>query len=510
MEQNNIYSKATFSQPDVNSKKSPAYPASRLTPQEKHDLSIQVLAGVKPVSHISKEMEVSRKFLYQQAKKADTAILSALSKKEKDSDVLFYLPVTRLWLKQFIIALVFLCHSSFRGIIELLSTVFDYHDISLGSIHNIVSEAYVKAKAINATEDYSKIRHISLDELFQSRKPVLAGVDLDSNYCFLLSAEDHRDETTWGVHLLDCAEKGLNPEYTIADFGKGLRAGHAAAWEDVPCFGDVFHAVYEFQKLSTFLTNRAFHLLSASENIDSKMEKAKVKKQGQALSKKSAIVHQKSAQAIQLADDVNILLDWMKNDILAMAGPPLSERSLLYDFVLKELRSRESLCPHRIKPIMNLFQRHKEDLLAFAKILDEQIVIISKELNVQPQLTYAIANLQVLDRRSQQYWQQENQLRKKLGSKYHDLKKAVHNAIDQTHRSSSLVENFNSRLRNYFFLRKHISNNYLELLRFFLNHHRFIRSEHGERVGKSPAELMTGNIQPHWLEMLGFQMFKRN
>jgi hypothetical protein len=55
----------------------------------------------------------------------------------------------------------------------------------------------------------------------------------------------------------------------------------------------------------------------------------------------------------------------------------------------------------------------------------------------------------------------------------------------------------------------HLSAGYLSLLQFFLNHRRFLRSEHAERVGQSPAELLTGQSQPHWLEMLGYQRFQR-
>ena len=76
-------------------------------------------------------------------------------------------------------------------------------------------------------------------------------------------------------------------------------------------------------------------------------------------------------------------------------------------------------------------------------------------------------------------------------------------------RASSLVENVNSRLRTYFFLRRHLGPDYLELLRFFLNHRRLPRSERAERVGKSPAELLTGQRHGHWLELLGYQRFAR-
>jgi hypothetical protein len=73
----------------------------------------------------------------------------------------------------------------------------------------------------------------------------------------------------------------------------------------------------------------------------------------------------------------------------------------------------------------------------------------------------------------------------------------------QTPRSSSLVENLNSRLRNYFTLRRHLAGSYLGLLRFFLNHRRFMRSRHAERNGKSPWQVMTGQDHPHWLTLLG-------
>ena len=49
-----------------------------------------------------------------------------------------------------------------------------------------------------------------------------------------------------------------------------------------------------------------------------------------------------------------------------------------------------------------------------------------------------------------------------------------------------------------------------DLLRFFLNHRRFLRSECPHRVGKSPPELLTGQPHQHWLELLGYERFQRN
>ena len=108
------------------------------------------------------------------------------------------------------------------------------------------------------------------------------------------------------------------------------------------------------------------------------------------------------------------------------------------------------------------------------------------------------------------YWQGWNRLRAKMGDraregggKFHALFDAVDQAMAETPRSSSLVENLNSRLRTYFTLRRQLGNSYLDLLRFFLNHRRFLRSRCAERNGKSPREVMTGEDHPHWLTLLG-------
>ena len=86
---------------------------------------------------------------------------------------------------------------------------------------------------------------------------------------------------------------------------------------------------------------------------------------------------------------------------------------------------------------------------------------------------------------------------------------AVIMALNSTERTSSMVENLNSRLRPYLFSRREIGNGYLGLLRFFLNHKPFERSDNANRKGKSPAELLAGKPHPHWLEMLGYTRFSR-
>jgi transposase-like protein len=52
-------------------------PASQLSPKQRKELAITVLARTEPVTDVAQQYQVSRKFLYQQAKKADTALETA-------------------------------------------------------------------------------------------------------------------------------------------------------------------------------------------------------------------------------------------------------------------------------------------------------------------------------------------------------------------------------------------------------------------------------------------------
>jgi len=355
-------------------------PAACLGATERKTLSLQVLARAEPVTRLAQGYQVSRKFLYQQAAKAKQALDRTFSPSPTDKSVIFHLPITKDWIRQFVLAEVLIGHSSFRAVIEILNTLFDYRGISIGTVHNIVNSAVQKARLINQAETLSAIRIAAHDEIYQAGKPVLVGMDVDSTYCYLLAAEDHCDETTWGVHLLDLSEQGLCLDYTIADGGKGLRAGQQAAWDDVPCHGDVFHAERDLGKLAFFLENSAAGCSTIRQKLERKMERAKKQGEGQSLSRKLAYARQAEDQAIELAEDIRTLTDWMQNDILCPADPDLQTRRKLYDFVIEELRAREDLCPHRIGPVRRMLENHRDNLLALVACLAPILSPRRKEL----------------------------------------------------------------------------------------------------------------------------------
>ena len=234
--------------------------AHRLVPRQRQQLAQEALAG-RSVRALAQEYQVSRQFVYQQLHQAHDALDQAFAAPPPDDQaVLFSVPVTKDWVRQLVLGLVLICHSSLRGVSELLADLFNY-PLSVGSVHNILQEAVTRARVVNGQADLSGIRVGAHDEIFQARQPVLVGADVASTYCYLLSLEEHRDADTWGVRLLELADRGFHPQATIADFAGGLRAAQAEVLPDVPCRGDVFHALYEAGALVTALENRAYEAI---------------------------------------------------------------------------------------------------------------------------------------------------------------------------------------------------------------------------------------------------------
>ncbi len=94
--------------------------ASGLPSHHRQQLAVKVISKQEPVSHIARNEQVSRKFLYQQKHIAQNALNQAFERPEKDAEVLYHLPVTKKWIFQLILGLIFICHSSYRGVVELL------------------------------------------------------------------------------------------------------------------------------------------------------------------------------------------------------------------------------------------------------------------------------------------------------------------------------------------------------------------------------------------------------
>ena len=480
--------------------------ATNMPAHERKGLAILALTKEAQVTRLSEQQGISRQFIYRQKHMAEQTIDQAFA--TNHTQVMFYLPVTPEWIDQLILSLTLICRSSCRGVKELMQGMLGV-SVSEGTVHNRLQCAAAQASAINRAQDLSAIGVGLHDEIFQGSVAVLAGVDAASTYCYLLAAAEQRDSDTWAIHLLDACKQGFNPDHTIADAGQGLRAGQKVALPGTPCHGDVFHIQQQCESLANVLAHRAKGAVSRCRALEAQMLQAKEVGCGNTLSRELTLARQAEQQASRLAKDVRTLVAWLSHDILALAGPDLAGLRVLFDFIVAELHQREHLDSARIRPVRRALENQRDDLLAFAGVLDAKLGTIAQGSKVSIDLVRDACLLQRKSALSSAYWKRWNQLHERLADKFHGVLDAVVEAMKHIPRASSMVENLNSRLRTYFTLRRQLGTPYLGLLQFFLNHRTFLRSRCPERVRKSPAQLLTGKAHPHWLELLGFTRFQR-
>jgi len=546
------------------------FKANALSSTERRDLGLKAILNQRPVTTLAKESGVSRKFIYAQKDKATEALDNAFIAESKEAEVLFTIEVTHDFLHASALSLALNCHSSERGIVQHFQDIYDY-DISEGKAHGFLAQAAQKASIENKKIDLANVKIAAHDEIFQGHDPILVGCDAETTFTYLLSKEKKRDAYTWGANLLGCQEMGLNPNQVIADFGTGLRAGQATVWPNLPCDADVFHVLMDLGKVKAYLENRAIGTIANVYELAKNV--LRFQKQAQVLSMELEKVREKTKSAasttlvqmnifttivpdcydaknnatqtsskileieskimdnqkqqnellqtlfqaratekniINLVDTVETIKDWLQHDIFSVAGPDYAKRRELFDFVVNVLVDSEKNCPSKhVRKMVTKLKNQRKDILRFVLRNDAKLVAVAKELKIEYAFLRELFELYGIPCDSKNYWNQEQKLRKKIGANFHLAVMRINAIIEETVRASSVVENINSRLRSYFFLRKSFGQESLDLLQFYLNHKTFLRSEHPERVNKSPAELLSGQPHPHWLEMLGFKRFKQ-
>jgi hypothetical protein len=358
-------------------------PAKALAPSQRLTLGLHALADTQSITGLADEFGVSRKFVYQQATKAQTALDDAFTPADTpDDEVLFHLPVTKQWLRQVALGLTLICHSSYRGVHEFCRDLLDVH-LSIGTVHNIVHAAIDTARPYNATANLAHVAYAGLDEIYQHRQPVLVAADIESTYCFLLSREECCDGDTWGIRLFEARDRGLAPDAFVSDFGAPIQAGLKLAMPGTPHRGDVFHGLMVITEAITFLEKHAYQKMTVYHKLQ--QEKNKRMKQGQHasnLSSKMDLADKAQIKAIDLADSIAVLGRWLRHDIFAVSGLPYPDRCTLFDFVLAELQDRAPLYPKQLDPICSLLKNHREQLLAFAAQLDQDLVHLAAQFEV--------------------------------------------------------------------------------------------------------------------------------
>ena len=474
----------------------------------RRDIAVQAFKSQQTVSDISKTYGCSRTTVYKQQNKVVTAVNKAFED-EDDDTILFYIPITKSYIKQAVTSLFLICKSSYRDIIFFLKTMFDY-TLSLGSVFAIIDEASDKASCVNQSYDLSSIKTGAADEKFHRNKPFLAVVDIESRFCPLLVKEERRDYETWGIHLLDLQACGFAPNTMILDGAKGLVKGHEVALPGTKLRRDHFHILKDLKDCARFINNQEASRVTATLKLYTRTENARdeIKKM-----KFSAELAEKLTQLSVLEEtrhSFSILVQWLQHDVLQLAGHPPMDRAILYDFIVDEMSVLATTHPHRITDIVTSLKTQREALLDVAHALNDKFLELAKKHKILLEMVWKICYTTRYSMDSIKYGITSCELESLIGDeKYDAIEDEVLLILEGTHRCSSMVENLNSRLRPYLDEKKEVTQKTLGLVRFYLNHKPFMRSYHKHLVNKTPAEAMTGKVHKPWLELIGYTPFQR-
>jgi len=479
-----------------------------MTNRQRKEIGIQAFSNRSTITNIANQNNTSRKFIYNQKNKIADAANEAFEEKDANEKILFNLPVTKTWLEQLVLCLLLHCRGSFRNIQQVIEDCFDY-SIALGTVHNISDRAKTSAGVINSNQNLSPVKLAAHDEIFHHNKPTLVGVDIHSLYCYLLTEEDHRDEETWAIRLLELQDQGFNPDRIIGDDGSGMRSAHKSILPNTPFDYDNFHLSKLMMETRRYFRNCYKTSVTEALDMKDKLRKMTFNEISSPYISTLAELEEREVTMKYLSNTMDTLVSWMQHDVLNKAGKNPQERRGLYDFIVREFSKLEKIHPHRIGKMCVTLKAKRDQSLAYCDVLNEKFRTISKSHQCSLEFVWRICELLRCEIGGDTYAIRSIPLEDSRGDQFDEIEDEVIAALCSTERTSSMVENFNSRLRVSFHMRREIGHGYLGLLQFFLNHKPFLRSSKGHRVGKTPVEILNGKTHPHWLELLGYTQFKR-
>jgi hypothetical protein len=479
---------------------------SRIPLPVKKEIALEAIKREYTIVDIARRYDCSRNTVYEQQEIALTAANNAF---EKEEDVLFFLPVTKDFIHATVVDLSIGCKVSTRDIVCHLENTLGYH-LAVGSVTNILDAASDKASCINNSYDLSLIKDSAADELYHHNKPLLASVDIPSRFCPLLVHADDRDHETWGIHLLDLQDKGFAPDVAILDGAKGLVKGHEVALPKTKLRHDNFHCIMDVKNCARFLKNKEASAATAAMKLYQRSINAKNEEKKKKYSEEFAVALSGCTDAEKIHEAFKTLSSWLQYDVLQLAGHPPTERALLFDFIVSEMTTLAERHPHRIDDIVTTLKTQRNALLDVANELNDKFTKIATRHSLSIDVIWAICYIARYALDGFKYFEKSSELEALIGTKYDEVEDEVLRILEETHRCSSMVENFNSRLRPYLDKRKFISQKRLALIQFYLNHKPFMRSKHERLKNKSPAEALTGKAHKPYLEMLGFRFSQRS
>lgn len=417
-----------------------------------------------------------------------------------------------------IIALRVVTPASIRDIVDILEHVLDI-DWSYGKVWGVVNAAERRAAEHLRSVDLSGIKNVALDEMFSQGRPVLAGIDLDTQYLFQLQVNDSRSGEAWNEALGELRDQqSLSPTRVVKDAGTGLASGVGQAWPDAENQDDVFHASYRLGQEAYFLERRAYAAIASADALEAKRARARSETDRRRLGQelryaqgrmdtainqydRFTVSHQKAERALTLSD---------------RGSGQLRTSAEVTETITQVADEMDAIGGKRVRRLAKYLRNRAPGLGRYLDDLGARLAAAANELN-EPVLVQAVTRAYQASLECHQggpLWDRparRDELRAAtrhlLDTAAHDperLQRAVRAVLPELanrYRASSAIENLNSVLRPYLVVQKHAQQGFLDLFRFYWNTR---TRAWGRWKGTSAHAQLTGAPVDDWLALLGF------
>ena len=420
-------------------------------------------------------------------------------------------------IKRAIVALRTMSPNAIRPIEDLLPILYPLiHTPSYGVIHQILKVAEKNAAVFNEKADLSQIHVGALDEMFSQGDPVLAGVDLETGYLFLLSLEASRSGSDWEKTLVQGKSQDLALEIVIKDAARGIADGVNRVFPDAEQRDDCFHAHYAMNKRRLILERRAYGAISQELEIQNNLEKAllggrdsleKLEAHLQASRQRclrAMKVHDLFEQAMREVQEVMEFVDLQTGQIRTATE---------MRYAIEAAAGRmQAMSDEKSMKVGNYIFNRAPGLALYMNEIAKQFDMLAEWYGAEVVQTAAVIWRLVDDiRKGRRQWSQSQDKKHLIGAYHHFLQLAgkeadaifaiVDTILAKRFRASSAIEGFNAALRPHLYVHKGVSQGFLDLFQAYFN---LRKRRWGPRKGTSAHECLTGKKVDDWLSLLGF------
>ncbi len=454
------------------------------------------------MTHLAREVGVSRQFLYKMRARTRAALEQALAPGVAGRPAVEErLVVDDAVVERAVLVLSQVGHASVRGVQESLAEILGV-ERSVGWIEGVLQEAARRAEGLTAAPEGP--RQVAADEVYAAGQPVLEVVEPRSGLILALEPTPTRDETAWGCTWLDLAERGVQIGGVVADGAEGLRAGARAAGVPEPRL-DHWHTLRDLGRIERVLEAEAYRRMEEAERAERAVAAEEHRRRHGRRPRRGrplrAATDAASVQAaIAAAEEAMARADGAATVLAAV-------REALRPVVAADGRVRTAAeVGGDLETAADLLRAAGGRATEAATLLEHRAVGLTAYLTDLDQALAAPRAVLPPDTIAFVAWAWRHQrafdLRDAAEAWPADPTAArwVWAALDGAVRASSMVENLNSALDPHRAAHRGLPWPILAVWRVYRNHHVFAR---GKRAGHSPLDL-AGLPAPHWLDALGY------